>query len=62
MVYYWENLLDSTEKIVLKNADLLKIDLDFEDIRTIASDLVDDDEFNDDLIRRLKQYDKGNEL
>ena len=62
MVYYWENLLDSTEKIVLKNADLLKIELDFEDIRTIASDLVDDDEFNDDLIRRLKQYDKGNEL
>ena len=48
--------------IVLKNADLFKIDLNLEDVREIASELVDDDDFNDALINLLKKYDKGKEL
>lgn len=62
MVFYWGKLLNSTEMIVLKNADLFKIDLNLEDVREIASELVDDDEFNDALINLLKKYDKGKEL
>ena len=62
MVFYWGKLLNSTEMIVLKNADLFKIDLNLEDVREIASELVDDDDFNDALINLLKQYDKGKEL
>ena len=62
MVFYWGKLLNSTEMIVLKNADLFKIDLNLEDVREIASELVDDDEFNDALINLLKKYDKGKEI
>ena len=62
MVFYWGKLLNSTEMIVLKNADLFKIDLNLEDVREIASELVDDDDFNDALINLLKKYDKGKEL
>lgn len=62
MVFYWGKLLNSTEMIVLKNADLFKIDLNLEEVREIASELVDDDEFNDALINLLKKYDKGKEL
>ena len=62
MVFYWGKLLNSTEMIVLKNADLFKIDLNLEDVREIASELVDDDGFNDALINLLKKYDKGKEL
>ena len=62
MVFYWGKLLNSTEMIVLKNADLFKIDLNLEAVREIASELVDDDDFNDALINLLKKYDKGKEL
>lgn len=62
MVFYWGKLLNSTEMIVLKNADLFKIDLNLDDVREIASELVDDDDFNDALINLLKKYDKGKEL
>lgn len=62
MVFYCGKLLNSTEMIVLKNADLFKIDLNLEDVREIASELVDDDDFNDALINLLKKYDKGKEL
>lgn len=62
MVFYWGKLLNSTEMIVLKNADLFKIDLNLEDVREIASELVDDADFNDALINLLKKYDKGKEL
>lgn len=62
MVFYWGKLLNSTEMIVLKNADLFKIDLNLEDVREIASELIDDDDFNDALINLLKKYDKGKEL
>lgn len=62
MVFYWGKLLNSTEMIVLKNADLFKIDLNLKDVREIASELVDDDDFNDALINLLKKYDKGKEL
>lgn len=62
MVFYWGKLLNSTEMIVLKNADLFKIDLNLEAVREIASELVDDADFNDALINLLKKYDKGKEL
>ena len=62
MVFYWGKLLNSTEKKKKKNADLFKIDLNLEEVREIASELVDDDDFNNALINLLKKYDKGKEL
>lgn len=62
MIFYWEKLLNQVEHIVLDNAKLFKIDLDFEDIQEIANDIIDDDEFNNDLIARLKNYGNGKEI
>ena len=34
----------------------MNIKLEFEEIRDIASDLIDDDAFNDDLINKIRSY------
>ena len=62
MVFYWGYLLTQTEKIVYENAKMNNIELDFEDIREIANDILDDDAFIDDITNHLKNYDKGQEL
>ena len=62
MVFYWGYLLTQTEKIVYENAKMNNIELDFEDIKDIASDILDDDAFNDDITNHLKNYDKEQEL
>ena len=56
MTYYWGYLLNDIEKIVCENANRLDVKLEFEEIRDIASDLVDDDAFNDDLVNKIKNY------
>ena len=56
MTYYWGYLLNDIEKIVCENANRLDVKLEFEEIRDIASDLVDDDAFNDDLVNNIKNY------
>ena len=62
MVFYWGYLLTQTEKIVYENAKRNNIELDFEDIKDIASEILDDDNFNDDIINHLKNYNKEQEL
>ena len=57
MVFYWGYLLTQTEKIVYENAKRNNIELDFEDIKDIASEILDDDAFNDDITNHLKKYD-----
>ena len=56
MRYYWGYLLNDIEKIVCENANRLDVKLEFEEIKDIASDLVDDDAFNDDLVNKIKNY------
>lgn len=55
MTYYWGYLLNDIEKIVCENANRLDVKLEFEEIKDIASDLVDD-AFNDDLVNKIKNY------
>ena len=56
MTYYWGYLLNDIEKIVCENANRLDVKLEFEEIKDIASELVDDDAFNDDLVNKIKNY------
>lgn len=56
MTYYWGCLLSEVEKIVYENANRLGYKLEFEEIKEIACDLVDDDAFNDDLVNKIKNY------
>lgn len=56
MTYYWGYLLNDIEKIVCKNANRLDVKLEFEEIRDIANDFIDNNEVNDDLVNRIKNY------
>ena len=47
---------------VTANAKRNNIELDFEDIKDIASEILDDDAFNDDITNHLKNFDKEQEL
>lgn len=62
MVYYIDQVLDRVENIVSTTAQNLGIDLEVEDIRSITDDLLDDDEFNDDMVRKIKSKDKDYEI
>ena len=62
MVYYIDQVLDRVENIVSTTAQSLGIDLEVEDIRSITDDLLDDDEFNDDMVRKIKSKDKDYEI
>ena len=62
MVYYIDQVLDRVENIVSNTAQNLGIDLEVEDIRSITDDLLDDDEFNDDMVRKIKSKDKDYEI
>lgn len=62
MVFYWGYLLTQTEKIVYEKAKKNNIELDFEDIKDIASDILDDGTFNENINKYLKNYDKEQEL
>lgn len=59
MIFYWENLLTEVEKSIDSTAKILGVEMDLKDIKQMSADILDDDEFNDDLINRLKYF--GNE-
>ena len=62
MVFYWGNLLTQAERIVCENAKSLKVNLEFEDIREIADNILRSDTFNDDLEYEIKNYDNGRDI
>lgn len=56
MTYYWGSVLDPTEKKILEIANNLKIVLEYEEIKDIADDILFDNELNDKLIDKIKNY------
>lgn len=56
MTYYWESVLDETEKKILEVSNSLNKVLEYEDIKDIADDLLFDNEINDKLINKVKNY------
>ena len=62
MVFYCGNLLTQVERIVCENAKSLKVNLEFEDIREIADNILRSDTFNDDLEYEIKNYDNGRDI
>lgn len=56
MTYYWESVLDEIEKKILEVSNSLNKVLEYEDIKDIADDLLFDNEINDKLIDKVKNY------
>lgn len=56
MIFYWENLLTEVDKKVDATAKILGVEMDLKDIKEMSADILDDDEFNDDLINKIKYF------
>lgn len=56
MIFYWENLLTEVDKKVDATAKILGVEMDLKDIKEVSANILDDDEFNDDLINRIKYF------
>ena len=62
IAFYWGKLLNQVEQIVFDNSRALKVELDYKDVVSIADDILDDDEFNDDLVNKIMSYQDKMEL
>lgn len=61
MIFYWENLLTEIDKKVDATAKILGVEMDLKDIKEMSANILDDDEFNDDLINRIKYFGNDHE-
>ena len=60
MIFYWENLLNEIDKKIDSTARSMGVEMDLKDIKEMSADILDDDAFNDDIISRIKYFDKDN--
>lgn len=49
MVFYYDGLMDRLEKLIYKNSQIFNKELEIEDIRTIADNILEDDNLNDEI-------------
>ena len=63
MIFYIDKLYSNeVEKRIGDTAEMMKIKIELPEIQDMAVKILDDDEFNDDLISRLKSFDNGKDL
>ena len=53
---------NDVEKRIGDTAKIMEIEIELPEIQDMAVKILDDDEFNDDLINRLKSFDNGKDL
>ena len=63
MIFYIDKLYSNeVEKRIGDTAEMMEIKIELPEIQDMAVKILDDDEFNDDLISRLKSFDNGKDL
>ena len=63
MIFYIDKLYSNeVEKRIGDTAEMMKIKIELPEIQDMAVKILDDDEFNDDLISHLKNFDNGKDL
>lgn len=63
MIFYIDKLYSNdVEKRIGDTAEVLGAKIELPEIQDMAVKILDDDEFNDDLINRLKYFDNGKDL
>lgn len=62
MVFYWGKLLTDFEQLIFSKSRKLNIELDFEDIKSISFNILSNNEFNTNLVNKIKSYDKGKDI
>lgn len=61
-IFYWNKVLDQVENIILDNAKLLNVELEYDDVKEIKEEIFNDDSIKDKLINCIKSYDNGKEI
>lgn len=61
-IFYWYKVLDQVENIILDNAKLLNVELEYDDVKEIKEEIFNDDSIKDKLINYIKSYDNGKEI
>lgn len=59
MIFYWGKLLNQIENIIYEVSKNEKVELDLNDIRNIADEVIYSDAFNSDIENRINSYDNG---
>lgn len=63
IIFYIDKLYSNeVEKRIGDTAEMMEIKIELPEIQDMAVKILDDDEFNDDLIIRLKNFDNGKDL
>ena len=63
MIFYIDkSYSNEVEKRIGDTAKIMEIEIELPEIQDMAVKILDDDEFNDDLINRLKSFDNGKDL
>ena len=63
MIFYIDKIYSNdVEKRIGDTAKIMEIEIELPEIQDMAVKILDDDEFNDDLINRLKSFDNGKDL
>lgn len=63
MIFYIDKLYSNeVEKRIGDTAEMMEIKIELPEIQDMAVKILDDAEFNDDLINRLKYFDNGKDL
>lgn len=63
MIFYIDKLYSNeVEKRIGDTAEMMEIKIELPEIQDMAAKILDDDEFNDELISRLKKFDNGKDL
>ena len=63
MIFYIDKLYSNeVEKRIGDTAEMMEIKIELPEIQDMAVKILDDDEFNDDLISCLKNFDNGKDL
>ncbi len=61
-IFYWDKVLDQVGNIILDNAKLLNVELEYDDVKKIKEEIFNDDSIKDKLINYIKSYDNGKEI
>lgn len=63
MIFYIDKLYSNeVEKRIGDTAEMMEVKIELPEIQDMAAKILDDDEFNDELISRLKKFDNGKDL
>ena len=61
-IFCWDKMLDQVGNIILDNAKLLNVELEYDDVKEIEEEIFNDESIKDKVIDYIQDYDNGKEI